>query len=460
MILPPNLDRLLRGLPELRRALVVGGSVRDWLLEQPVKDFDVEVFGVSEERLLSALSRIGRVDCVGRSFGVFKLTVAPGETYDFSLPRRDSKTAPGHQGFEVRVDANLNPAEAAARRDFTINSMMWDPHNRRLLDPHGGVGDLRAGILRHTSPAFPEDPLRVLRGMQFAGRFNLAATSETLALCRTIASSFYELPPERIREEWFKWAIKSRVPSAGLQFLAGSGWLVHFPELEAIQGVPQDPEWHPEGDVWRHTLHCMDALVSLEEWQVASEERRLVWAFALLLHDTGKAGHTREEWRGDRIRITAPGHEIASVGLADRWMVRMGVPRHLADRVLPLIANHMIHRTDVSPRSVRRLALRLAPATIPDLTVVLTADVFGRPPRPRILPPVVPLLLTEADRQALLEGGPKPLIQGRHLVDLGWRPGPAFGPLLARAFEAQLDGAFSDESGAQRWLREQPEMEP
>ncbi len=452
MTLPPELDRILSGNPNLQDAYVVGGSVRDWLLGRPVKDFDIEVFGISEQRLMTTLRRHGRVDQVGRSFGVFKVTVPNGETYDFSLPRRDSKVAPGHLGFEVKFDPSLDPLTASSRRDFTINSMMWHPGRQQLLDSHGGETDLRAGLLRHTSAAFPEDPLRVLRGMQFAGRFNLIGSPETLELCRSIQSTYPELARERVREEWYKWATQSTVPSAGLRFLRDAGWLIHFPELRATIGQVQDAEWHPEGDVWTHTLHCLDALVQLSEWNEADPEQRLVWALTVLLHDSGKVGATREDIRDGRIRIVSPGHEVASLPLAEVWMNRIGVPVGLQERVLPLIANHMIHRAEVSPRSVRRLAQRLAPATISELTVVLTADAHGRPPRPKTVPPVVPLLLAEAAEQTISNNAPKPILQGRHLLQWGWNPGPHFTPILAGALEAQLDGVFEDLEGAKRWL--------
>ncbi len=455
MTLPTQLSHILLGSDDLQEAYIVGGSVRDWLLGRPVKDFDIEVFGISEQRLLTILRRHGRVDSVGRSFGVLKVTVSNGETYDFSLPRRDSKVGSGHLGFEVKVEPALDPFTASSRRDFTINSMMWHPGRCQLLDPHGGESDLRAGILRHTSPAFPEDPLRVLRGMQFAGRFHLVGAPDTLELCRSIQSTYPELARERVREEWYKWAVQSTVPSAGLRFLRDSGWLAHFPELQALIGQVQDAEWHPEGDVWVHTLHCLDALVRLSEWDKAPPEQRLVWAFALLLHDTGKVGTTREDSREGRTRIVSPGHEISSVPLAEIWMNRIGVPLGLQERILPLIANHMIHRAEVSPRSVRRLAQRLAPATILELTTILTSDAHGRPPRPKVVPPVVPLLLAEAAEQAITVRAPKPILQGRHLLEWGWAPGPQFTPVLARALEAQLDGVFSDLEGARRWLESQ-----
>jgi len=450
--IPPNLLRLLRGAPELAEAYLVGGCVRDRLLGLPNKDFDVEVFGLDFERLAAVLGPWGRVDVVGRSFGVAKLTVAPGETYDFSLPRRDSKVAPGHRGFAVTFDAGLEPRAAAARRDFTINALMWHVRRGELLDFFGGEADLRAGLLRHTSAAFDEDPLRVLRGMQFAGRFRLTGTPETLALCRGIVARQSELAVERIREEWFKWAERSVEPSAGLRWLRDSGWIVHSPELAALPGVPQDPEWHPEGDVWTHTLHCLDALVSLPEWQSADPAGRRLLSFAVLCHDFGKPSCTRTEMRDGRVRTISPGHEAAGGPLAHSFLERLQAPESLTTRVVPLVENHLAHLQEASARGVRRLANRLAPATLAELMTVITADAFGRPPHPRVEPPGLVRLRAQTRDLHLASQAPRPILLGRHLLERGFRPGPEFREILDAAFEAQLDGAFADLDGARRWL--------
>ena len=264
MRLPTELAPVLAALRTVGRPRIVGGAVRDWLLGLEPKDFDLEVAQASFADLHRVLSPLGATDVVGRSFGVIKLRLSSGTEYDIALPRRESKTGAGHRGFAVEPDPTLSDAEAAARRDFTINALAWDPIAHALIDPHGGEADLHARRLRHTSPAFVEDPLRVLRAMQLAGRFDLTLDPATAALCRSIAPTFAELPVERIWHEWAKWAEKSAAPfgrpSAGLRALADTGWLAHFPELAALAGCPQDPEWHPEGDVFAHTGHCCDAL--------------------------------------------------------------------------------------------------------------------------------------------------------------------------------------------------------
>jgi len=452
--LPNELSRILAETPELRRAFLVGGCVRDSLLGLAVKDFDVEVFGVNYEQLAQALRKWGRTDLVGHSFGVVKLTTRSGIGYDFSIPRRDCKVGPGHTGFLIAFDADITPEEAASRRDFTINALMFDPRAGAVLDFHSGQTDLQNRILRHTGPAFVEDPLRVLRGMQFASRFNLTPAPETVALCRSIKSSFAELAVERVGMEWFKWAAKSVVPSVGLKFLADTEWLEHFPEVDAMRGVPQEPEWHPEGDVFVHTCHCCDALAKLPEWQAADEESRIAWVFAVLAHDFGKATTTHRAEKDGRMRIVSPGHDEAGVPIAEDFLSRINAPNALRERVPPLVKCHLAHLQTITDRGVRRLARRLAPETIEGLCVVITADAFGRPPHPREVPEGVTVLRAKATELELQNRAPKPILLGRHLIELGMKPGRHFGGILDAAFEAQLEGKFGDLEGAKTWLTE------
>ncbi|MFN5560863.1 MAG: polynucleotide adenylyltransferase, partial [Opitutaceae bacterium] len=202
MLLPDSLREALLALRPIGRPRLVGGCVRDWLMGIASKDFDVEVGGVDFPTLHQALAPLGATDVVGRSFGVIKVRTRDGREYDFSLPRRESKTGAGHRGFAVAPDPSLSDADAAARRDFTLNAIAWDPFTESLIDPLNGVADLKARVLRHASPAFVEDPLRVLRGMQFAARFDLTLAPETAALCRSIVDTYAELPVERVWHEW------------------------------------------------------------------------------------------------------------------------------------------------------------------------------------------------------------------------------------------------------------------
>ncbi len=452
MKLPDELTYLLREVPALSRAYLVGGCVRDALLGITHKDFDLEVYGVDYETLEQALSAHGRVDLVGKSFGVIKFSGQSGGQWDFSLPRLDSKMSAGHKGFRVEFDSNIEPRTAASRRDFTINALMYDPRTGEYIDFYGGRDDLEKRVLRHTSPAFVEDPLRVLRGMQFAARFDLTPAPETVELCRSIVHSFPELAVERVGMEWFKWALAGQRPSAGLRFLKNTGWLPHFPEIAALDGTPQDPEWHPEGDVFTHTCHCCDALAVLPEWQAADEATRRVLMFAVLAHDFAKPQTTREDEREGRMRIVSPGHEEQGGPLAEAFLTRIDAPNEIKERVVPLVKHHLAHLQAINDRSVRRLANSLKPATIAELCLVMTADHFGRPPKPRVIHQGIADLRVKAEELRLRNAAPKPLLQGRHLIARGMEPGKQFGTLLDQAFEAQLEGGFTDLDGALKWL--------
>ncbi|MEK7675981.1 MAG: polynucleotide adenylyltransferase [Verrucomicrobiota bacterium] len=457
-LIPEPLAQILAETAELKQSYLVGGCVRDSLMGIVPKDFDIEVFGVTYEQLAQGLSRWGRTDLVGRSFGVVKLATPDGFSFDFTIPRRDSKIAPGHKGFAVTFTPDITPSEAAARRDFTINSLMYDPRQEQVLDFFGGRSDLTRRILRHTSEAFAEDPLRVLRGMQFASRFHLRPAPETIELCRRMKPGYPELAPERVREEWFKWAAQSAVPSVGLQFLAATEWIDHFPELRALRGTPQDSEWHPEGDVFIHTCHCCDALARLPGWQKADEESRIVWMLAVLAHDFAKPQTTCATIKEGRWRIVSPGHEEAGGPLAESFLDRINAPQAVRERVVPLVSNHMAHLQTITDRSVRRLAKRLEPENIDGLCLVMTADSMGRPPHPPVVPESVLALQAKAAELQVQSSAPKPILMGRHLIELGLKPGREFGFILDRAFDAQLEGRFHDLAHACAWLSEQTDL--
>jgi tRNA nucleotidyltransferase (CCA-adding enzyme) len=452
--------RLLAALAALRSAggqpRLVGGCVRDWLLGLEPKDFDVEVYHLDYETMGRVLAPFGPSDLVGRSFGVLKVRL-DGMEYDFSLPRRESKTGAGHRGFSVAPDPALTEAEAAARRDFTINAIAYDPFNDRVIDLHGGTGDLKKRILRHTGPAFTEDPLRILRGFQLAARFELTLAPETAALGRTIRDSYAELPVERVWGEWDKWAIKAVKPSLGIAVLKQTGWLRHFPEVAALDGVPQEPDWHPEGDVLTHTNHCLDALVGLPSWREGTPQTRRLLSFSVLAHDFGKAITTKQAERRGQLRWVSPEHEAAGGPLAESFLQRIGAPHELIDFVRPLVMNHLLHH-DQQPAfrdtTVRRLARKIQPATLNDLIAVMQADHLGRPPLiPQETVRRIEQLRAAAQRLALEHDAPKPVVLGRHLIALGYQPGPQFKKALDAAFESQLDGAFVDEAGGIEWLR-------
>jgi tRNA nucleotidyltransferase (CCA-adding enzyme) len=414
-------------------AHLVGGCVRDAALGRAIADVDIEVFGVPVPRLEVLLGTIVDFSLVGASFGVLKVY---GLAIDVSVPRRERKIGQGHRAFEIDADPGLSPAEAAARRDFTVNAIAWNPLTAAVVDPFGGLRDLERRVLRHTSHQFAEDPLRVLRGMQFVARFCLRPDPDTVRLCRTIEPE--GLAAERLFDEWKKLILAGVRIGDGLRFLEDTGWLAYSPELDALRGCPQDPQWHPEGDVWVHTGHVMDVFA---ERRLGDEWENLVVGFACLCHDLGKPATTA--WIDGRWR--SPGHEEAGLEPTRSFMGRLTNQHRLVDEVLPLVADHLkpdqLHQQGAGAAAVRRLARRVG--RLDRLLRVAGADRDGRPPSPRDDFPAARWLLETASALEVLDAPPRPLVLGRHLVALGLEPGPAFKPLLEECFEAQLDGRIA-----------------
>ncbi|MCS6841261.1 MAG: HD domain-containing protein [Roseiflexus sp.] len=429
------------------RPLLVGGAVRDLLLGLPPTDIDVEVYGIDGQTLATALASFGRVDAVGRSFGVLKVRLA-GYEVDVTLPvRRHPVDDDDEPGTLPEYDPSLTPREALARRDFTINALALTPSGD-LIDYFGGRADLEARVLRHTSAAFGDDPLRVLRAMQFAARFNMRLAPETAALCRTLLPASAGLPRDRIWREWHKWATLGACPSAGLRVLDESGWLALYPELAALQGCPQHPRFHPEGDVWVHTLCVCDAAARIAERDALDARDRAVLMFAALCHDLGKPPTTVIEEDGIP---RSPGHAAAGVPLTQTFLARIGAPHWIERLVTPLVREHLVHlHTPPTPRVVRRLANRLAPAPLVQWERLVEADASGRPPMPPERPAVAFLAIAEAEGAA--RNRPAPLVRGRDLIAAGVAPGPRLGEMLRRAYEAQLDGVFSTVEEGVAWV--------
>ncbi len=447
--LPGELDTVCRKIIHLAagvggRAFLVGGCVRDAFLGVPIVDADIEVFGLSEHRLEKALSKEFSLDWVGRAFGVFKIQGFP---VDVSLPRRESKIDAGHRGFAIEKAPDLSMREAASRRDFTINGLSWDLLNHEIIDPFGGRADLEKGILKHSGTKFCEDPLRVLRAMQLAARFEFPVAAETIELCRRI--TMQDLSAERIFEEWKKLILKGKKPSAGLNFLKQCGWIVYFPELNALDGCPQDPLWHPEGDVWTHTLHCLDAFAAErtgEDWE------DLVVGLAVLCHDMGKPATTVT---GDDGRIRSPGHDVEGEGIAIRFLSRLTRHKDLLEEVVPLVRAHMrpmeLFKAKAGDSAVRRLARSVR--RIDRLVRVVRADMRGRPPLPEPDAASLDWLMDRAEALTVKDAAPKPILMGRHLIDMGLPPGPRFKSLMESCYEAQLDGAYETAEQGKDFLK-------
>lgn len=425
-------------------AYAVGGCVRDAALGLPVKDIDMEIFHIPPERLLEMLSRHFEIDLVGQSFGVIKVRHLP---IDIAIPRRESKNGPGHRAFAIQSDPALSRREAAARRDFTINAMALDPLTDELFDPFHGLDDLHQRILRHTTQRFAEDPLRVLRGMQFTARFSLNAAPETIELCRTIHPE--GLSPERIFDEWKKLILLGRQPSLGLRFLKDCGWIQYVPELQALIDCPQDPRWHPEGDVWNHTLLALDAFATQ---RLGDETEDLTVGLAVLCHDLGKPLCTTVDPDG---HIRSIDHERAAETPTRAFLNRMTTQHSLVEDVVTLVLHHMrpheLFQANASDSAVRRLAA--AVKRIDRLIRVDRADRSGRTTAGETDQRCGAWLLQKAQQLEIESAAPRPIMMGRHLQQLGLPPGKTFGPLLKTCYEAQLEGLITDESGGLAYLQ-------
>ena len=429
------------------RAFLVGGCVRDGLmLKAEPKDFDIEVFGLQPDVLRCALESRFRLDLVGLSFGVLKIH---GHDIDVSLPRRESKRGIGHKGFLIDSDPFMSVKEAATRRDFTVNAIYLDPLTGEYEDPWGGRDDLANGVLRHVSEKFAEDPLRVLRGMQFIARFGFDPDPSTVHVCQGM--SMEDLPPERLMEEWRKFILKGVFMSKGMDFLRRTGWVRHFPELHRLIGCKQDPEWHPEGDVWNHTCCCLNAFAA-ERYRYQDDYENLVVGLAVLCHDLGKPQCSRYDPVKRHIRSL--GHDVQGVPPTLKFLKRLTNEERILKDVPPLVKSHMLPyamwKSDAGDSAIRRLALKVG--SIDRLIRVCTADENGRPPLP-VADEHLVWLSAEANRLQVLDSMPRPIVQGRDLISLGMKPGVEFGGVLKKCFEAQLDGAFSGHEGGIAYLK-------
>lgn len=456
--LPTGVSRLLDALREAGgRPFVVGGAVRDHLLGRKTDDWDVEVFSLPGERLAAALAAQGRVDAVGQAFRVYKLSGLEGVkgAVDVALPRRDSRVGPGHRGIAVTGDPDLTLEEAARRRDFTLNAMMLDPQTGELLDPWGGRRDLEARVLRAVDAAtFGDDPLRALRAVQFAARFELRVDDATARLCASMPLA--ELPRERVFGEIEKLLLRARRPSLGLALLAEWGMLpVVAPELVPLAATPQDPEWHPEGDVWTHTLQVVDEAAGLLDGLEDDRPRQLAVMLGALCHDLGKPPTTKLEDG----RVRSRGHEEAGLpptaSLLDRWNVHTLSGYDVRGQVLSLVAQHLKpgqlydDRERVSDGAIRRLAKKCEPDL---LYRVARADCLGRRPG-RFEPVAMEWFKERVHSLDVAVRPPEPLLKGRDLIGLGMTPGPGIGRVLRAVYELQLDGKVASLEDARERAR-------
>lgn len=422
---------------------VVGGSVRDAMLDLPFTEFDLEAFRIGPKDLDRMLEDLDlQVDRVGRAFSVVKLRAVP---VDIALPRRELSVGAGHRDFLVDADPDMTVEEAAERRDYTINAISYEPLAGRVDDPLGGQADLERRRLRHASHRFTEDPLRVLRGMQLVARLGLEPDPDTVRLCSGIG--WRELSVERVFEEWRKLLLRGVEIGRGLRFLQVSGWLQAYAELEATVGCEQDPEWHPEGDVWTHTGHVLDAFATE---RLDDDEEDLVVGLACVCHDLGKPATTR--FVDGRLR--SRGHEAAGEAPTRNFLARLTNRGRLVEDVVRLVVDHLkprqLYQGGAGDAAVRRLAHRVK--RIDRLVRVARADARGRPPLPPADCEDCDWLLGRAEALRVRDQVPARLVLGRDLIARGLPPGPEIGALVERCYQAQLDGAFEGRTAGLRFL--------
>ena len=428
------------------RALLVGGCVRDELMGRQAKDWDLEVYGIKAVRLRELLDEFGSVNVVGEAFTVYKL----GQHLDVSLPRRERKSGRGHRGFVIEGDPSMSVEEATERRDFTVNAILKDPLTEAILDPFDGRVDIERGILRAVSnKTFPEDSLRVLRAAQFAARFEFRIAPETAELCRQI--DLLDLPPERIWGEIEKLLLRARHPSIGLGWLHALGVLDQlFPEIKALIDVPQEPEWHPEGDVFVHTRLTVDrARESIDDLPYP---KQVTVMLAAVCHDFGKPATTAFIDGRTRSRD----HEEAGVAPTESFLDRLNL--HTLDgydvraQVIALVRDHLKpgefykKRNEVGDGAFRRLARK---CELDLLYRVAKADSLGRNadwvPREKWYDAEAQEWFIARARELAVESqAPAPILLGRHLLEMGLQPGPRMGEITRAVYEMQLDGRVGD----------------
>lgn len=459
------------------RTNLVGGAVIDMLKGREVKDWDLEVFGLSFADLERIFSDLGP-DLVGKQFGTMKITVDDVEI-DVNVPRSDNNVGVGHRDLEVQVDVNMTVEEAARRRDFTINAMALSLTTGELIDPFGGQRDLAAGILRATDPVlFIEDPLRALRGMQLLARKAETVDPATMTLIRSMRHTFPSLPKERVFEEFRKLLLKADKPSVGLEFLRESGWIEHFPELVALIDCPQRLEWHPEGDVWTHSLMAADAQAEVRH--MIPEHQREAFAFGTLLHDVGKPDHTITQEMIDRqdpivfekaqkagrdvadMLLTAHGHDVGGMDPAESFLRRMTDKTKLIKLVRGIVGMHMrpwslyagnaskggfakLHRQMVGVGGDLKLIARMC-----QCDACATGTDFERRSlasgEPNWEHRVSERLFDYAEEFEADANATVPKVMGRDLIAAGLAPGPSFSVILADALDLQdSDASLSKE---------------
>lgn len=428
--------------------MLVGGCVRDEVMGIAPKDWDLEVYGIGPAELREILDSFGKVDAVGEAFTVYRL----GRDLDIALPRRERKVGRGHRGFVIEGDPRMSFEEACSRRDFTVNAILKDPLSGQIVDPFNGREDIGRNVLRHVSDAtFAEDSLRVLRAAQFAARLEFEIAPATVELCKTIDVT--DLPRERIWGELEKLLLKAKRPSIGLKWLYELGVIDQlFPELKSLVGVPQEPEWHPEGDVDVHTMMVLDEARKLID--DLDHPRQVTVMLGALCHDLGKPPTTQffdGRWRShahDEAGVEPTLSLLDSLGIytLNGYDVREQVVQLVRYHLKPGEFYKVESKNPVGDGAFRRLARKVEPDL---LYRVAKADSLGRnpdwlPPEKRFGSEAQEWFIQRVRGLQVEKSAPEPILMGRHLINLGLKPSPKFKEILNAVYELQLDGKVAD----------------
>lgn len=415
------------------RTFFVGGYVRDEVLGKSSKDVDIEVHGIYPESLKDILSELGSIRTQGASFGVYNLS---GYDVDIAQPRMEHAVGRGHKDFEVSVDPFIGCEKAAERRDFTMNAIMKDVLTGEIVDPFNGVDDCKNGIIRHVNDdTFREDPLRVLRAAQFAARFGFEIAPETKEIMSNMDLS--TLSKERVYGEMQKALMKSDKPSIFFETLRETNQLdTWFPELKDMIGVKQNEVWHPEGDVWTHTMKTIDEAARLKQLAKNPE----FYMMSALCHDMGKPAVFTI---GDDGRPHAYGHDEAGVLVAQKFIQRVNNNKDLSKYVSDMVMYHMNPHNAYTQKSRIKTTNAMFDKSIcpSDLLLLVKADtastgMFDRAEEENLF--LSERLNIYDERMKHAE------VTGTDLINMGLKPGPHFSDILSNAHKQHLSGVDKD----------------
>lgn len=453
-------NELIEDLIKLNiKPILVGGSVRDKLLDKNIesKDIDIELYThLKYEDIIELLNKKYKCDIVGKHFGVIKIRTDDGNDFDLSLPRIEKSIGNKHIDFEVILDGKLDFKEAFKRRDFTFNAIGYDFIEEKIIDIYNGENDLKNKIIRHVnSKTFVEDPLRIYRAIQFAARFEFQIAEETKDLIHNMIKNglLDELPKERVFVEFEKLLIKSKNPSIGFELMKEFGILEkYFEELHKLIGVEQEKEWHPEGDVWVHTMMVIDEMAKIE----VNNDKKLLYMLSCLCHDLGKPEYTKII----NNKITSRGHEEGGIEPTVNFLRKLTNDNKLINQVCKLVELHLqpslLYIAEPRNSAIKRLNNKLIEEnlTILDLAIINKADSNGRTTKDALVKytPQYDWIVNKYKELNLTDKKIEPLIKGKDLIDLGLKPDKSFKEILNKVYDYQIDNNIDNKEETYNYL--------